>query len=86
MVGLAFRARLADGENFSPGEEMLEVGVFPLDGLPPLAFPSHRQVVADLVRSLASEAAAESQRAERAAPHGALPSPARGPRQRLRRR
>ena len=29
------------------GAEMLEVGVFSLDSLPPLAFPSHRQMLDD---------------------------------------
>ena len=77
MVGLAFRARLADGERISPGVEMLEVGVFPLDGLPPLAFPSHRQIVADLVRSLESAEGSGSQRDEPAVLHGKPPSPAR---------
>jgi len=77
MIGLAFRARLADGERFSPGAEMLEVRVFPYHELPPLAFPSHRQVVADWVRSRGSAEAAGSPRAEPAAPHGKPPSPAR---------
>src|ERR1700693_1195893 len=44
MVGIAYQARLADGSRPSPGAEMLEVGVFPLDTMPPLAFPSHQQV------------------------------------------
>ena len=77
MIGLAFRARLADGERYSPGAEMLEVRVFPFDELPPLAFPSHRQVVADLVRSLGSAEASGSPRDEPAAPRGRPPSPAR---------
>ena len=80
MVGLAFRARLADGERFSPGAEMLEVRVFPVDELPPLAFPSHRQVVADLLRSRATGEAGGSPRAEPAARHGKPPSPARSQR------
>ena len=47
MVGIAYQARLADGARPVPGSEMLEVGVFALDALPPLAFPSHRQVIAE---------------------------------------
>jgi 8-oxo-dGTP diphosphatase len=47
MVGIAYQAKLAAGARPSPGAEMLEVGVFPLDLLPPLAFPSHRQVLAE---------------------------------------
>jgi ADP-ribose pyrophosphatase YjhB (NUDIX family) len=45
MIGIAYRARL-QGEP-SPGPEMLEVGIFPPDRLPELAFPSHRQVMSD---------------------------------------
>ena len=47
MVGIAYRARLKDGERPQPGEEMLEVALFPRDGLPDLAFSSHREVVRD---------------------------------------
>jgi hypothetical protein len=47
MIGIAYQAKLAGGEKPSPGAEMLEVRVFPLDSLPPLAFPSHRQVLAE---------------------------------------
>jgi 8-oxo-dGTP diphosphatase len=47
MVGIAYQASLADGNRPSPGPEMLEVGVFPLKALPPLAFPSHRKVLAE---------------------------------------
>ncbi len=46
IIGLAYRGRLADGEAISAGPEMLEVGVFTLDALPPIAFPSHREVLA----------------------------------------
>ena len=80
MIGLAFRARLADGERYSPGAEMLEVAVFPLDQLPPLAFPSHRQVVADLVRSLGSAEGSAGPPASPAAPSAGRPSPAPAPR------
>ena len=47
MVGIAYQARLADGSRPSPGAEMLEVRVFPLDSIPPLAFPSHNNVLAE---------------------------------------
>ena len=46
IVGIAYRGRLIDGATISPGTEMLEVGVFRLDALPQIAFPSHRQVIA----------------------------------------
>lgn len=45
MVGIAYQARLAAGSRPSPGVEMLELGVFALDSLPPLAFPSHSKVL-----------------------------------------
>lgn len=46
IVGIAYRARLVDGSVISPGPEMLEVAVFTPDALPPIAFPSHREVLA----------------------------------------
>lgn len=52
MVAIAYRGRLVDGAEARPGPEMLEVGTFPVDSLPPMAFPSHRQVLAEYVRSL----------------------------------
>ena len=45
IVGIAYRGRLADGEVIAPGAEMLELGVFTLDALPQLAFPSHSEVL-----------------------------------------
>jgi ADP-ribose pyrophosphatase YjhB (NUDIX family) len=45
MVGIAYRARPADGQKPSPGLEMSEVAVFSAESLPPLAFPSHRQIL-----------------------------------------
>lgn len=47
MLALAYRALLAPGEAAIAGSEMSEVGVFDLENLPPLAFPSHRQALAD---------------------------------------
>lgn len=46
IVGIAYVGRLVDGESIEPGTEMLELGVFSLDALPQLAFPSHREVLA----------------------------------------
>ena len=45
IIGIAFRGRVVDGEEIEAGSEMLELGVFRSDGLPPLAFPSHREVL-----------------------------------------
>jgi 8-oxo-dGTP diphosphatase len=49
MIGIAYQARLAEDSRPSPGAEMLEVGVFDLDSLPVLAFPSHYTVLAEHV-------------------------------------
>ena len=46
IVGIAYRGRVVDGSSISAGPEMLEVAVFRLDALPPIAFPSHREVLA----------------------------------------
>ena len=89
MVGIAYAARLAGGSRPTPGPEMLEVGVFALDSLPPLAFPSHRKVVAEF-KALEAEgapAATSRARAEVAGPpsvtatarRGTRPSPAPTP-------
>jgi ADP-ribose pyrophosphatase YjhB (NUDIX family) len=53
MVGVGYRARLAEGERPRPGSEMLELAVFALDSLPPLAFPSHGQILGDYLTSRA---------------------------------
>lgn len=45
IVGIAYRGQIVEG-SISPGSEMLEVGVFRLDALPAIAFPSHREVLA----------------------------------------
>jgi ADP-ribose pyrophosphatase YjhB (NUDIX family) len=52
MVGIAYRGRILDGVRPLAGAEMLEVGVFPLEALPELAFPSHRTVLAEYLRSV----------------------------------
>lgn len=47
MLVLAYRAPLTPGATPAAGEEMLQVGTFALDGLPELAFSSHRQALED---------------------------------------
>jgi ADP-ribose pyrophosphatase YjhB (NUDIX family) len=76
IVGVAYSARLADGARLGPGSEMLEVKVFPIDSLPPLAFPSHRQVLEEFLKSRARPEAMSPQLAGAAAPRGRRPSPA----------
>jgi ADP-ribose pyrophosphatase YjhB (NUDIX family) len=76
MIGIAYRGRLVDGAQVSPGPEMLEVRVFPIDSLPPLAFPSHRYVVDEYLRSRAPAAGASHGRGGAAARHAKQPSPA----------
>ena len=61
MIGIAYAARLADGSEPRPGAEMLEVGVFAVDSLPPLAFPSHHRVMAEFVKSRARAEDASAQ-------------------------
>lgn len=60
IVGVAYRGRLAEGEAIAPGSEMLELGVFRLDALPELAFPSHREVLDRSRRPAGGRAAAPS--------------------------
>ena len=54
IVVISYRGHLLDGERLAPGDEMLEVGVFPLNALPELAFPSHRQALAKYRAELAA--------------------------------
>jgi ADP-ribose pyrophosphatase YjhB (NUDIX family) len=86
MVAIAYRGRLVDGAQPSAGAEMLEVGVFQLDSLPPLAFPSHKTVLAEYLRSRAPAEAAAPRSEGAAAPRGTQPSrqqaPTRPPRRR----
>ena len=56
IVGIAYRGRVVDGESISAGPEMLEVRVFTRDALPPVAFPSHREVL-DLYAAAATRPA-----------------------------
>lgn len=51
MVGIAYRARLRNGQRPSAGDEMLEVAVLPGDRLPELAFGSHREAMRDWLAS-----------------------------------
>src|SRR5260370_30559691 len=74
MVGIAYRGRLADGATRRPGSEMLEVRVFPIDALPPLAFPSHRHMLDEFIKSQVPVEAAAPRRAAATAPHGTRPS------------
>lgn len=63
IVGVAYRGRVVAG-SLSAGPEMLEVGVFRLDALPPIAFPSHREVLelydAELRRSASPSSPAQA--------------------------
>jgi 8-oxo-dGTP diphosphatase len=74
MVGISYRGRLASGARIAAGAEMLEVGVFQLDSLPPLAFPSHERVLAEYIKSPGRGEAEELRIAAGAARHVAPPS------------
>jgi ADP-ribose pyrophosphatase YjhB (NUDIX family) len=84
MVGIAYKARLAGGARPSAGAEMLEVAVFQLDSLPPLAFPSHTKVLADYLKSPGRAEAASPQIGHAAAQRGRRPSRAQAPPRRQR--
>jgi ADP-ribose pyrophosphatase YjhB (NUDIX family) len=86
MVVIAYRGRLADGARPSAGTEMLEVGVFQLASLPELAFPSHKTVLAQYLKSPAQAGAAALPTGDGAAPHAARPSARQAPRRPVRRR
>jgi ADP-ribose pyrophosphatase YjhB (NUDIX family) len=73
MVVIAYRGKLVHGARPAAGAEMLEVGVFPVDSLPPLAFPSHRHVVAEYLKSQESAAAAAPRPVRAAARRAARP-------------
>lgn len=78
MIGIAYRARLVDGAQLNAGSEMLEVGVFPLDSLPPLAFPSHRNVLDEFIKSRVPVEASAPRRAYAKAPREKRPSRSQG--------
>jgi len=86
MIGIAYRGRLAEGSKPKAGAEMLDVGVFPLDSLPDLAFPSHRAVLAEHVRFQGPPAASAPLRAASTARRAVRPSrsPGRPPQPRTR--
>lgn len=79
MIGIAYSARLADGTRPTAGSEMLELGVFPVDAMPPLAFSSHRSVVADYIKSRESWAGAKPRHDAATARSGMRPSRSPGP-------
>jgi 8-oxo-dGTP diphosphatase len=85
MIGIAYSGRLADGEKLKAGEEMLELKEFPLDAVPELAFPSHRQMVSEFLRSREQPAASGPRTSAVPALHSEPPSPAqaRSPRRRM---
>ena len=74
MIGIAYRAKLLDGSVPSPGAEMLEVRVFPIESPPPLAFPSHQTVLAEFLKSRAKPGAAKRRSAAAMAQSAAPPS------------
>ncbi len=77
MIVIAYRGRVAGSAQAAPGAEMLEVGMFSLGSLPPLAFPSHRTVVAEYLKSLAPAEEAAPRPDREVAPRARRPS--RGP-------
>jgi len=77
MVGISYRGRLAAGARIAAGAEMLEVGVFQIDSLPPLAFPSHERVLAEYLKSPAREEV-EEPRVAATARHASPPSQFQG--------
>lgn len=60
IVGIGYGGRVVEGESISAGPEMLEVAVFTPDALPPIAFPSHREVLALYAASKARTASPPS--------------------------
>jgi 8-oxo-dGTP diphosphatase len=85
MIGIAYQAKLTEGSLPSLGAEMLEIGVFALDSLPALAFPSHRKVLAEYEGALPPTGARASgatspERAEASVPRSAVAKAPRGSR------
>jgi ADP-ribose pyrophosphatase YjhB (NUDIX family) len=62
IIGIAFRGRVAGGEKIEPGPEMLELRVFRPDELPPVAFPSHQEVLERYVAAAVRTASPPSTR------------------------
>jgi ADP-ribose pyrophosphatase YjhB (NUDIX family) len=74
MIGIAYRARIIDGTRPIAGSEMLEVNIFPIDSIPPMAFPSHQSVLAEYLKSPASRGESVTLHAGALAPHEGRPS------------
>ena len=79
MIAIAYKGRLVYGARPAAGAETLEVGVFPPESLPSLAFPSHTRVVAEYLRSLAPAEEAGPPTDVAAARNEAKPSSRRAP-------
>ena len=77
MVGVAYEARLANGERLSAGVEMSEVDLYAEDSLPEMAFPSHRWILDNYFKFRDSQEAAVLPPGAAAAPRASRPSPAR---------
>ncbi len=77
LIAIGYQARVVDGRNPMAGSEMLEVGVFQLDELPPLAFSSHRQIVSDYLKPREQRAVEGSPLDGEGAPRSSRPSPGR---------
>jgi len=72
IIGVAYRGRVVGGESVSAGPEMLEVAAFRPGEIPPMAFPSHREVLEMYAAALAGPASRPS------------PTPSARPPQRMR--
>jgi ADP-ribose pyrophosphatase YjhB (NUDIX family) len=86
MIVIAYKGRLVAGAALAAGDEMLEVAVFRPESLPQLAFPSHKKVLADYLRSPARAEEAAPPPGRGVAPRAARPSQAQGPTQPRRQR
>jgi 8-oxo-dGTP diphosphatase len=86
IVAVAYKGRLVNGAQIVAGPEMLEVGVFSVDSLPPFAFSSHRTVVAEYLKSLAPVEEEAPQPAGAEVRRAARPSRAQAPTQPRRKR
>jgi len=81
LIVIAYRGQLVDSARAAAGAEMFEVGTFSPDSLPPLAFPSHRAVVAEYLKSLAPAEEEAPQPAREVAQRARPPSRAQAPTQ-----
>ena len=85
MIAIAYKGRLIEGATPAAGAEMLEVAVFNPGSVPALAFPSHTNVVAEYLRSLAPAEEAAPRPDHAAARRAARPSRTQAPTQPRRR-